>query len=64
MSYILRLIDDQNKEVHTDTVEPLLNCPKYPAVRQMIGDWRVLGVIRHTDAEYCLRVERISGDAK
>jgi len=58
MSYLLRFFDDRNIEVRMGgTVDPLLNAQNYPAVGQMIGDWKVSAIIQHTDREHWVRVQ-------
>lgn len=57
--YQLRLFEHGAEVSNTPVVCPqeTLICP---VVGETVGDWLVVGVISHSDAERCLRVERIN----
>jgi hypothetical protein len=58
MQYTLRLFEG-DVEVKNFTVAYVGGANNYPLVGQTIDDWLVTEVISHTEAERCLRVERI-----
>lgn len=59
MNYVLRLFEN-GVEVSHSTVAYVPGANNYPVTGQTVDDkWLVVDVISHTDAERCLRVERV-----